>query len=292
MSDTEQTNPGIEFHSKLTDCRARFLAYVIEHSLAVGRRTASDFIRHFPPSAIMTGLKDQPRLRAGILVLTTGLKQRIAVKKVAAAAADDLQMALDEGETDAQSIVTLFNPDDRVRYLDARTLWSFVIEGEFWNTSPSKKEEFERAKEHIAFMIDRALSEKLLTHRDIVDGITVEELVSRLPKAELGKIITQALASGRQDTAFRDEDLVAATPSSTLVRFIPLSHVYKSVIEPKIARAHGYMEAASAEHDWERMESSVPMAAGGGVTAPGSARKEAPNGNGSASERPAALVEG
>ena len=35
-----------------------------------------------------------------------------------------------------RSIVTgdrvLFDPDDRVRYLDHGKLWSFVIEGEFW----------------------------------------------------------------------------------------------------------------------------------------------------------------
>src|SRR5258708_20670041 len=123
------------FSSKLEHGRQRFLAHAIEHALEVGRRTPADFIRHFPPQAIMQALAERKDLRADLLVPTTGLKRRIAVKKSWQSAADDVQTALDEGETDAQTLVTAFDPDDRVRYLEDTKLWSFLVEGEFWTST-------------------------------------------------------------------------------------------------------------------------------------------------------------
>jgi hypothetical protein len=156
------------FISTLKEGHQRFLAHAIEHSFVCGRRSAEDFIRHFPATAIMKGLEHQPTLRAGILVLTTGLKQKIALKKGWEDAATDLQIALDEGETDADSIVALFNADDRVRYLPADKIWSFLIEGEFWKASSLNKSQGDVARNHVAFMLERGLEDKLLTHRDVV----------------------------------------------------------------------------------------------------------------------------
>jgi len=75
--------------SKLEHGRQRFLAYAIEHSFQIGRRTPHDFIRHFPPRAIMEALALRPDLRAGLLVPTTGLKHKIALKKTWQSAGDD-----------------------------------------------------------------------------------------------------------------------------------------------------------------------------------------------------------
>jgi hypothetical protein len=235
----ESTDPT-PFMSKLSEGRQRFLAHMIDHALACGRRTPEAFIQRFPPSVIMAGLKNQPRLRAQILVLTTGLKEKIALKKTAEAAAEDLQIALEEGETDAESVVALFAPDDRVRYLDPQELWAFLVQGDFWTVNPTQKEEFERAKEHVAFMLDRALADKLMTHRDLIDGITVSELVTRLPKGELGKIIEGALANAQRNAPFTETDLLASMPPSTLVRYVPLPHIWNTAIVPKVAEAHGY----------------------------------------------------
>src|SRR5882724_7943051 len=146
-----QDNGAPLFLSTFKEGDQRFLAYAIEHSFVCGRRTAHDFIRHFPPRAIMKGLENQAGLRAAILVLTTGLKQEWED------AATDLQIALDEGETDAESIVALFDADDRVRYLDAQKIWTFLTEGEFWKASTNKSQA-DVARNHIAFMLERALA--------------------------------------------------------------------------------------------------------------------------------------
>src|SRR5215510_3256651 len=117
----EETVPA--FSSRLRQGRQRFLAHVMEHSLHIGRRSTDDFIRHFPPEAIMKGLESQPNLRANILAHTTGIKHKIATKKSWQSAADDLRIALEEKETDAAAVISAFEPDDRVRYLEDKKLW-------------------------------------------------------------------------------------------------------------------------------------------------------------------------
>jgi hypothetical protein len=234
------------FVSKLTEGRERFLAHVVEHTLEIGQRTPDDFIRHFPPAAIMDGLRDQPLIRSQILVLTTGVKQKIALKKTAKSAGEDLQIALDEGETDAESIVALLSPDDRVRYLDHKKLWAYCIEGEFWAVPSTKKHEFERAKDHIAFMLERALIDKLINHRDIVEGISVEEFATRLPRSELGKLLKQALENSHTKSPFTEVDLLATLPPNELVKHIPLPHIWEAAVVTKIARAHKYVEPPAA----------------------------------------------
>ena len=233
--------------STLSKGRERFLAHVIEHGFEVGRRSPEDFVRHFPPTLIMEGLRDQPKLRANILVAATGLKEKVAIKKSWESCADDLQIALDEGETDAPLVMKVFQMDDRVRYLDAKLLWSYVTEGEFWKISPSRQKEYAAAKSHMAFMLARALDDKLVTHADIVEGITVEELASRLPKSELGKIIKGALDCGKRNAPFTETDLLGSMPPDVLVNYMPLFQVWDSIIETKIAFEHGYATKKKGE---------------------------------------------
>jgi hypothetical protein len=241
MQDLKKdTNKEGTRSSNLSKGRERFLAHVIEHGFEVGRRSPEDFVRHFPPTLIMEGLKDQPKLRADILVLATGLKEKVALKKSWESCADDLQIALDEGECDPAAIMKVFQLDERVRYLDHKALWSYVTEGEFWKISPSRQKEYAAAKSHMAFMLARALEDKLVTHADIVEGITVEELASRLPKSELGKIIKGALDCGKRNAPFTETDLLGSMPPDVLVNYMPLFQVWDSIIETKIAVEHGY----------------------------------------------------
>lgn len=241
----EQSSNVIQFQSKLSDGRQRFLAFAIEHALLVGRRSAKDFIRHFPPELVMEGMADHPEIRANILAHTTGLKVKIAAKKSWQSAAEDLRIALTEGETNPETVVAVFDPDDRVRYLDARRLWSFLVEGEFWNVAPTKSEEYRIGKQHIAFLLDRALVDGLITHRTIIEGISVSELATRLPKAELGKIIEGALSAGQRKSPFTEVELWGALTAPVLVEYVPLAHLWNAVISPKIADTHGYSLPAS-----------------------------------------------
>ena len=234
------------FASKLPEGRQRFLAHAIEHALACGRRTHADFLRHFPPASIMHALQDHPDLRANIIEVATGVRFKIAVKKSAEACGVDLQIALDEGETQPNVVVQQFQPDDRVRYLDARALWNFLAEGAFWTVSAQKdRARHGIAAEHIAYLLDRALVDQLLTHRDIVEGISVSRMSELLPRTELEMLLAAALKAGSESKPFVDKTLLSVTPNTTLVRHIPLDWIWDQVVVPRIAEVHGLVPEAT-----------------------------------------------
>jgi hypothetical protein len=225
--------------SENTVGRNRFLSHVVEHALQAGLRSPADFIRQFPPAALMEALSKQPGLRADILVPATGLKRRVAMKKSWQSAAEDLELALSENETDGKTIVEAFSPDERVRYLDRSELWRFVVESAFWNASPLDRAAHTMAKEQLCFILERALTDALITPADVVQGVTVAELAARLPREEFGRVIEAVLERGRAKQPFTEQELLAAVPSASLVDCVPLPHLWQSVIDPKIAIAHG-----------------------------------------------------
>lgn len=231
-----------EFVSKLGGGRQRFLAHVIEQGLAAGRRTPADFIRHFPPAQLMEALRRRPDLRARILGPTTGIKERIAEKKSVESSAEDLQLALDLGETDAETIVALMAADDRVRYLDHQALWAYVSEGEFWKATDGI--DFEIARAHVSYILERAMGEALLTPRALSEGLGIERLSELLPREELGRLVMTALERGRERKPFRDEDLLEAVPLPVLTEYVPLELLWDAVVIRRIAEVHGFAEVA------------------------------------------------
>ncbi len=221
------------FRSRAESGVDRFLAEVIVEALRVGERTAKDFIRHFPPAAIMSGLADEPTKRAHILVNTVGVREKIALRKSATSAGEDLQIALDEGETSEGAIVELFDPDDRIAYLEQTALWKFVTEGQFWTPSD---EHLERSKALVAFVLDCAISNQLVTHEQVVLAATVDTIASRLPRRMLGEIIGAALAGG---DPFTEQRLLELAPPASLVKHIQLDYLWDEVVLPRIAREQG-----------------------------------------------------
>jgi hypothetical protein len=254
----EPANPT--FDSRLTNGTDRFIAHMIEHAFAIGRRTSRDFLRHFPPMTIMEALKDQPLLRADILEAATGVKRRVALKKSAGSSGEDLQIALDEGEAQADDVIRLFRPDDRVRFLPRAKLWSFVVEGDFWNANKTDKAGFERAQQHIAFLLDRGLKDQLLSHQDIIDGISIVKISQLMPRPELEMAMTSALAAGRRGQAFSDRDFYDALTSATIVMHIPLSHLWDEVVYPCIAVEHGLVTTPPSAEKTEEAANAVPEA--------------------------------
>jgi len=248
-SSNHAADDRFAFVSTLVDGRQRFLARALEHGLRRGRRTAGDLLRHFPPSAIMRGLEHNAELRARILASTTGIREKIALKKSWEDAAADLRLAFDEGETTAEAIVELFTADECVRHLDAQKLWQFLSEGEFWNVAPADEAAANVAREHVAYLLDSALEEELLDQRDVVDAITVAELANRLPREHLGALLRSALEKGESRRTFTAVDLFATTGPSVLVQCVPLAHLWNAVVRPRIARRHGY-EASQDPSAW------------------------------------------
>ena len=222
------------FRSRAESGEDRFLAEVIVEALRVGDRTAKDFIRHFSPAAIMSGLADQPTKRANILINTVGVREKIALRKSATSAGEDLQIALDEGETNEAAVVELFDPDDRVAYLERTALWKFVTEGQFWKPSDEHRE---RSKTLLAFLIDCGIANGLVTHEQVVVAATVDTMATRLPRKLLGEIIGAALSGGGP---FTEQRLLERAPPAELVKHIQLDYLWNEVVVPRIAREHGF----------------------------------------------------
>lgn len=258
---------GWELESRLEPGMLRFLAHVIENGLQTGLRSPQDFIRHFSPVDIMQGLADRPDLRANILVPATGLRQKIALKKPAEAAGLDLQIAVEEGETDATVIVSLFHPDDRVRYLDRNLLWGYIVEPKFWMRERGDGPDFEMAKSHVSFIVDRAVEDRLVTYKDIVDGITVSTLVQYIPLTDLAAVIENALANSHGGKPFTEQDLLRMLPSNSLVDHVPLSVIWDQVLYPKVAEAIGLVsgDTTTMHH---RVPTGVATTAGSGLGVP------------------------
>ena len=236
---SEQTN----FMSNLSTGAERFLSQVIVFALDNGWRTAKDFLRHFGPTDLMEGLQNAVELRTQILVEGARMNEKIARKKSTRSAAEDLQLALEEGITDADTVLGLIPPDDRVRYLDAQRLWAFVTEGDFWKaTRDDDAETHARAVLRMSFTLENALSEGLITLQEVADGIGFKEISLRLPLEHLQQVVERALQASRNEVALSEEVLLDIVPLRTLVGFIPLDHVWREVVVERVAGPSGFID--------------------------------------------------
>ncbi|HEY0463461.1 MAG TPA: hypothetical protein VGC79_04595 [Polyangiaceae bacterium] len=234
------TDTTVAFKSSLKTGAERFLAQALAHALAQGFRTADDFLRHFKPLDLMVALESAHELRAEILVKAAGVHQKIAIKKSTTSGAEDLRIAIEEGLTDAAAILELFPADDRVRYLEAPRLWSFLVEDEFWSTLNAEANR-ERAIGRMTFTLENALREDLISLADIADGITFEMLSTRLPHKELQKLVAHALKLGRERKPLTEEALLDSVSLAQIVGYVPLEHVWKSVIVERVAKPAGFL---------------------------------------------------
>ncbi|MEO8904406.1 MAG: hypothetical protein ABI488_18730, partial [Polyangiaceae bacterium] len=238
------TDSAAVYKSTLKTGADRFLSQSLAHATAAGFRSPDDFLRHFKPLDLMVALESAHELRAEILVKAAGVHPKIAIKKSTSSGAEDLRIAIEEGLTDAAAILELFPPDDRVRYLDAPRLWAFLVEDEFWSTLNAEANR-ERAIGRMTFTLENALREDLLSLADIADGISIEMLATRMPHKELQKLVGHALKLGRERKPLTEEALLDCVSLQSIIGYVPLEHVWKSVIVERVARPAGFLTPPS-----------------------------------------------
>lgn len=225
------------FISGLGKGREAFHSEVTEFCLRIGERTPEDFLRLFSCSKIMISLASRPMERARIISELTGVHERVANKLSPENAGETLQIALDEGVTTPKDIVRLFQADDRQRYLNRHELWAFDIEGQPWKASVNDNAAHGRAEKYIAYVIERAIENLLISYDEIVAALGVVKLAGWLPSELLGQIIEAAL---KKADKFTEEDLLRAAPPSSLVTHVPLDYLWEKVVVPLIAERHDY----------------------------------------------------
>jgi hypothetical protein len=234
MSSSSAAAP--RYQSNLPSARERFLSAVVDFALAEGWRTPADFLRHFGPRTLIQGLAADPALRVRVLTATTRVNERLAARKTTASAAEDLSLALEEGLTDANKLLALIPPDDRVRHLDAVQLWAFLSEVEFWKGEAADPEERDRYVRRVTFLLEAALREGVLRLQDIADGIGFKRIASCLPRAELQRVVEHALSRAREGQRLTEEQLLEAVPLRSLMNHVPLEHTWNEVITARLAR--------------------------------------------------------
>lgn len=267
------------YSSELDGSGDRFLSRCLQQVLAESWATPADFVAAFGARDIMRALEDATELRAKILVEAAGVHERIAPKKSTEAATEDLQLALDEGICDPPRLLELFGADDRVRYLDARRLWSFMCRDEFW------KQSSERARDRMVFVIATALEEKLIDLSGIIDGVGCERLASDLPKPLLEQVLVRAVRDGRADRPFDPDGLFDVVTLRDWVTHVALDHLWQGVVHERIVTEAGLdgelidvSESDIALAEEEPPPESGPSASKG--RSKGSANKGAPKSSG------------
>jgi len=228
--------PAPRLESELPTGRERFLAAVLDFALVDGWRTAKDFLRHFSPRTLMDSLSRDDRLRAQVLMGTTRVNERLAMRKTLESAAEDLALALDAGLTDPDKLLALIPPDDRVRYLEASKLWGFLTEVEFWKSEGTDTRDRERLVRRVTFIVERALEQGVLRLQDLADGIGFKRIASCLPRAELQKVVEHALSRAREGQRLTEEQLLEAVPLRALMTHVPLEHTWNDVIVARLAK--------------------------------------------------------
>jgi hypothetical protein len=260
----------VPHHSKLANGRERFLASVLDYAFDDGWRTAQDFLRHFEPSMLVKSLAQDDALRTTLLIHTTRVHERLAARKTVASAAEDLAIALETGLTDAVKILSLIPPDERVRYLDARRVWAFLTEDEFWKPERRDKENRERFVQRVTFVLECALSERLVRLQDIADGIGFKIIATCLPHAELQRLVEHALSRAREGQRLTEEQLLEAVPLRSLMLHVPLEHTWQQVVVGRLAAPLGLLDLDDDDKEDDKTEArmqSPDAAALAGVSA-------------------------
>jgi hypothetical protein len=226
----------------------RYLAHLMEYAFREGWRTPDDFIRYFPAHSLMSALKSATDLRVSILAAATGIYEEILRRKTPALAAEDLRLALEEGTTSSMQVLSVFSAEDRVRYLDPHRIWDFLAEDQFWQSEGDGGEELRRgATERMAFTLTQALTERLITLRDILDGVTYDAVADSLSPHELRAVVRFALLKGRDGIGLSEKVLLEVLPLDKLVRSVPLEHIWREVVIRRLAIPCGFTDLSQEE---------------------------------------------
>lgn len=219
--------------SSLESSGDRFLALCLKYAIDQDWLSPSDLIEEFPPKKLMAALEAAPELRAKLLIEAAGVHQKIAPKKSTSAAAEDLQIALDEGICTSAGILNIISIDDHVRYLEKSALWDLLTRDQFWFQDGA------RPQARMLSMIKAGLDQDLIDFPRLVRAVTPEQLASDLPRELIEGAFCTAIHAGLDGVAFEPETLLEAIGLEVWVEHVPLAHFWDAVIKGELAASAG-----------------------------------------------------
>ncbi len=219
--------------SSLESSGDRFLSLCLQYAIENDWLAPTDLIEEFPADKLMTALEGAPSLRAKLLVEAAGVHEKIAPKKSTGAAAEDLQIALDEGICTAETILEIVTIDEQVRFLEKAALWNLLIRDQFWF------QDGQRPQARMLAMIKTGLDQDLIDFPRLVRAVTPEQLAADLPKELIEAALCTAIHAGLDGVAFEPETLLESISLETWIEHLPLSHFWETVIKAEIASSAG-----------------------------------------------------
>lgn len=212
--------------------KERFLRRVVDEALEHGWRTAPEFLRAFPPAVLVESLPAE--LRTRLLVEGAKIPAKIAVRHSAAAAREDLEIALDEGLTTAQSLCALIPGEARARHLDAGRLWAFATGGEWLGRAALDEDSRRRAVERIRNIVRFAAAEGLVEEGATLSSIAPSELAARASVPALRRAFALAVESAERGEVLDKEELYDLVGAAQVLEALPPDQLWAEVVLVKI----------------------------------------------------------
>lgn len=219
------------FRSKLPDPVGRFASELIEDGLARGIRTPQEFLAVFPASRIARCLEKAPDVRTSILEIGLGMSRHEAELEPPTVFSITLERALQRRELDAETLVQLIRPDDRVLYLHRPALWNYIKGERLWWEKARDGGVSTRARDNTALIVDLALLHGLVGPEDVSPGGMATRLVEHLPRRRVAAILRTLLQRG---DAPRSDSPTDGPALSALLDLVPIDLVWRVLLEPHL----------------------------------------------------------
>jgi len=219
----------------LDERRRRFVARVFDESLRRGWTTAEQFIDWFPPSTIVDALEAVPEVRTRLLVEVAGIPSKLASNRTPAAARDDLELALEEGLTDASRILQYVSGSVLVRCLEVASLWKFATSGDWLSRVNNDPSIGVAALERVTVILSSALAEQLVNLIDLMREVPLGELSRHASPEQLRSVFQYALWCAESRSVPDPQRLLELINAAALFSSWPVSQTWQRVIVGQIA---------------------------------------------------------
>ncbi len=221
----------------IKDPRERFIARLFDRTLKQGWREADDLFELFPPASFMVALEGNRHLRVKILTDAVGIPKKIATRRSVVAACEDVQLAVEEGITNAEALLEILPLSIVVGTLDINRLWIFSVEGD-WVARASRSSSARKvAVERIQLIIESAVAEGLVSMQDIARGISFEQMAQQVSIEQLQDVFVHAMNAACEDGQLDSAALLGMVDVDTLLADIPLEHTWTNVVMDLVASA-------------------------------------------------------
>lgn len=219
----------------LEERRLRFLARVFSECLRGGWRTPEQFLEWFGPASLEPALEVDPELRTHLLIEVAGIPDRIARGRSAAAAVQDVQLALEDGRADASRLIEHLPAEALVRTLDASALWKFATGGQWLIQASIDPSARPIALERLGCILRCALQEELVTLVDLTSNVPLGELSAHASPDQLRGVFQYALWCAESRAVPDPERLLELIHAPELFSNWPVEHTWKRVIVDQVA---------------------------------------------------------